>query len=180
MSETKPIYSGEAVLLNWHDAKSGRKIVLQLEKYAPGAHPFDGLDGERFGVVIVGPLAPAEHAEPVARKGKAGGTIGSDAGGQVVADLREEAPRTNSKRRWQDMPASQRAALMVKDVEFQRYVSERWRSDVDESAADYNLKKFCKVNSKADLSTDEYSADRLDKLQSDFRAWQQARGHGVI
>lgn len=184
MSENAPIYSGEAVLLNWHDAKSGRKIVLQLEKYAPGAHPFDGLDGERFAVVIVGPLAPAEHGQ-VARKGSKTVPIAQSesAAPPGAAEVDGSAPSRHAKpkRHWRDMPPSQRAALFVKDKGVWEYITEAFGIVCQsEDVADRWLKNRLHVLSKSELDTDAPAARHFDLLSGKFRAWQQARGHGVI
>ena len=66
------IYRGEAILRGRGESdKAGRWVRLEIDGEG-AAHPFRGFEGERFAVVVMGPLASAEH-EPVARKGKAGG-----------------------------------------------------------------------------------------------------------
>lgn len=173
---TDPLYRGEAILLNWSDAKSGRKIVLQLEKDGPGAHPFDGLDGERFAVVIVGPLANTEHGQVAGREaGKAGAVTAGGSATHAPTDT-VKVPATKPKRHWRDMPPSQRAALRVQEPEFWKYINEaRGVPCPDEQAADAWLKFILDVDSKSKITGPV--AHHFDLIDGKFQAWQQAKGH---
>lgn len=178
-----PIYRGEAILLNWNDNKSGRKIVLQIEKDAPGAHPFDGLDGERFAVVIVGPLASDEHSVAPGRGKAAGGKTVSEPDQLDAAFPLETAPAVGNskpKRRWQDMPASQRAALALQSEQFRTYVCGMVETVPDEIEADECLKARLGIVSKSDLDRNQQKAAAFDRMYGNFQATVQARGHGVI
>lgn len=185
---TEPLYSGEAILLNWNDNKSGRKIVLQIEKDGPGAHPFDGFAGERFAVVIVGPLTSTQHAQdeqqrssPAPRVRGAHGA-GDDTAEGVRADADAPAP-AKPKKRWHEMPASQRAALLVKDAEFQRYATECYAGDVEaqfnEPNADNWLKFACGIASKSSILPGTTAHERFVHLEGNFLAWRQAKQHGA-
>ena len=182
MSDIKPIYSGEAIFRAVVESdSSGRWIRLELES-GEGAHPFKGLKGERFGVVIVGPLASAEHTNL---------GLGEDASGERPAQprvkgaaegtgaMRADPSSPKPKRRWQDMPASQRAALRVKEPSFWAFLTEFTQAAVDnENTADGYVKAYCGVASKAELT--DTAAKHFEELESRYVAFQQARGHGVI
>ena len=57
MTEPTPLYSGEAILrARGESDKAGQWIRLELSD-AGGVHPFKGYEGERFAVVVMGPLA---------------------------------------------------------------------------------------------------------------------------
>lgn len=184
---TEPLYSGEAILLNWHDNKSGRKIVLQIEKDGPGAHPFDGMDGERFAVVIVGPLTSTQHAQDEQQRSPAPRVRGAHGAGDdtaegVRADADAPAP-AKPKKRWHEMPASQRAGMLVNDPEFQRYATEWNVGDVEarynESNTDVWLKAICGVDSKSSILPGTTAYEKFVEIEGNFHAWRQARQHGV-
>lgn len=178
MTDRKPLYTGEAILLNWTDTKSGRKIVLQLEKDGPGAHPFDGLDGERFAVVIVGPLATAEHEIP-SPQDKRGIRAGGGAGRN--GDPGSPTTPTRFKQRWSDLRPSARAALMTNDAEFWRYLGTCGVTEPTTAmAADTSLKFLCNIQSKRELDERGKATAAFERLCGNFQAWRQAKQHGAI
>lgn len=181
MSETKPVYSGEAVLRGRGESdKAGMWVRLELED-AGGVHPFKGFEGERFAVVIVGPLASAEHSSLGDAPTREDGVSGARLVDGSTAPKATSSPATKPKRRWQDMPASQRAALWVKDKGVWTYITEAFGFECwSEDVADHWLKKRLHIVSKSELDTDDAAAHHFDLLSSKFRAWQQARGHGVV
>lgn len=202
---TTPIYKGEAILLNWNENKSGRKIVLQLEKDGPGSHPFDGLDGERFAVVIVGPLASDEH-EQVARKGKAGdGGWLPSAVAAITATAPADPASSNGRTsdfeygnggstppagtkhkpaKWADMRPAARAALLCKDPEFWKYLDAIGMAGslhpYGELSATAELKTACGVESRAEIVEGSRAAAELSRIIGNFNAWKQAKGLGQI
>lgn len=180
---TEPLYRGEAILLNWNDNKSGRKIVLQIEKDGPGPHPFDGMDGERFAVVIVGPIGNDE--KPMKKlMGAVDGGPRSDRSSSRVETMTSSADvpaaPAKPKKRWHEMPPSQRAALLTRDPEFWEYLEtcEVSRSTT-EMAADASLKHLCNVDSKSSILPGTTAHARFVDLEGDFMAWRQARQHGA-
>lgn len=195
---TEPIYSGEAILMNWNDAKSGRKIVLRLEKYAPGAHPFDGMDGERFAVVIMGPLANAEHGQEVSPgRGKAAGAVrlerpsnplaaegnistppaahslppvvGVEPGGDSVPSI--AAPPGKQR------TASQRAALLLQNADFDEFARSSYLSFADFETTESWLLGVCGVERKREITEDNAA---FKKIEGNFQAWRLARAHGQL
>lgn len=169
---SEPIYKGEAILLNWNDNKSGRKIVLQLEKDGPGSHPFDGLDGERFAVVIVGPLASDEHTPaPVAEK--TGTARAVTPGASPGPEATKHKPT-----KWADMKPAARAALLCKDQEFWDYLNAMAMVGCHiktEAAAAAELKNRCGVTSRAEIVEGSRAAAELSRIIGNFRAWQTAK-----
>jgi len=79
---------------------------------------------------------------------------------------------------------SARAALLTKDPEFWPFIMQRCGGMVhNEAQADIALKRLCSISSKRELDgplANKVVVQRFEKLTGDFRAWQQARGHGVI
>ena len=172
MTEAKPIYSGEALLRNWSETANGkRRIVLEIEDNG-GAHPFKGYEGERFAVVVMGPLASAEHE--VTRKGKA-------AGDDTAPKADTPAVPTRFKQRWSDLRPSARAALLTKDKEFQRYIT-RFGFQETEADADHFIKSKSNIESKRDLDAEVNwpNLRMFNDMESNFQAWRQAKGHGAI
>lgn len=189
MSTPEPIYSGEALLRNWSETANGkRRIVLEIEDNG-GAHPFKGYEGERFAVVVMGPLASAEHE--VSRKGKA-------AGDDTAPKADTPAVPTRFKQRWSDLRPSARAALLTKDPEFWRFLSQassgNWAefpatgSDpaVMEKMADAFLKDWLGITSKSELDQAQEgplppkARAKFFEIEGGFNAYRQAKGHGAI
>ena len=204
---TEPLYRGEARLLSWgENNSSGRYIRLEIE--AEGTHQFRGHEGERFAVVIVGPLASTDHGqkEQIAgrKPGKAGGTStreGEGSGhtlsltppassnGRTSAFEAENGGSTppagtKPKQHWEDMRPSARAAMRLKEPEFWRYIREVYGSRIvlSESMADEWLKRFLGLEkSKSEMDdTTTFYGENFDALDGKFKAWMQAKGHGVI
>lgn len=214
---TAPLYSGEAKILSWGENNtSGRFVRLEIE--GGGEHPFRGYEGERFMVVFV-PIGNDEKpmTKLIAREGKAkrvaslnaepsetADAVASpismgdaptheDGATDVAASARADAvtPASRAKKRWHEMPASQRAALLVKDAEFQEFTRHHAdfvlpdviASTTPEERADMWLKIECKINSKRDLDIDpgerRFVRDQFERLEGNFHAWRQAKQHGA-
>ncbi len=185
MTEPTPLYSGEAILRGRGESdKSGQWIRLELSD-AGGVHPFKGYEGERFMVVCV-PIGNDD--KPMTKQiagreaGKAGGASTREDGG-APRGVAVQPPATKPKRHWRDMPPSQRAALMTKDPEFQAFACECFDPDAelrfDECTADSWLKAELKIESKADIWGNSFAVAKLEQIEGNFRAWQQAKQHGA-
>lgn len=188
MSNNPPFYSDEAVLLSWGESpKDGAWIKLQIrEDLIPDLRGLKrGAEhGERFAVVIVGPLASDEHTNLGLGEGASGERPAQsrDKGAtEETGAMRANPPSPKPKRRWQDMPASQRAALLTSEPDFWRYLGTRGVAEPSTAvAADASLKFLCNIQSKRELDERHKAAVTFERLCGDFKAWQQARGHGVI
>ena len=165
---TEPLYSGEALLRNWSETANGkRRIVLEIEDNG-GAHPFKGYEGERFAVVVMGPLASAEHE--VSRKGKAGAVADGSSATLAPTDT-VKAPANNSTR----------AVMLAKEPEFWAYMDHCGiAKPTDAASGEAALKFVCQVQSKRELNERGKAAEAFDRLLGNFKAWQQAKGHGAI
>jgi hypothetical protein len=185
---THPRYKGEALLLSWGDNKSGRKIVLQLEKDGPGSHPFDGLDGERFAVVIVGPLASTEHEfmgdAPSRENGVVTTTHHVPTSPTNLSPEARKAKGEHKPPKWADMKPAARAALLCKDPKFWAYLNafnpHRSVATSDQAMASAELKTACGVESRAEIVEGSRAAAELSRIIGNFNAWKQAKGLGQI
>jgi hypothetical protein len=103
---------------------------------------------------------------------------GDDTGG---APLRAFAAPPVPKRKWHEMPYSQRAALLVHSPEFMAFLNEHRIGGqlMTEDAVDQRLKDICGITSKADLDShlNSTACTKFENLVGSFRAWQQYRGH---
>ena len=93
-----------------------------------------------------------------------------------------QASPAKPKKRWHEMPASQRAALLVQDTEFWMYLRTcGFAEPTTEMAADTSLKSYCGISTKAalDLPGPSTSNDSFAELEGNFRAWRQARQLGA-
>jgi hypothetical protein len=80
---------------------------------------------------------------------------------------------TPDKRKWDDLPPSQQAAIRCGEPEFQRFAEVvaadlGWRGDAAEI-----VRRYCKVASRADLNTNERAEDRWRTFEADYWAWQR-------
>jgi hypothetical protein len=185
---TEPLYSGEAICKRWGDSSSGgRTVTLQLED--GGDHPFRGYEGERFAIVVV---AIGNDEKPMNKS--AGnheaprGHVGSEVGETSVTEASDRtkdgaSPSPRSKKRWHEMPPSQRAALLVNDPEFERFAELHANYNSGslggEATPDRWLKYMCAVDSKSAITPATGAHALFVELEGDFMAWRQARQHGV-
>jgi len=173
------LYRGECRLKRWNDGSTtGRTITLEID--SEGVHPFKGYEGERFAVMIV----PLGNDDQPMKKDSSEGVVASPPG-RLPAGAAElgsnPGPRSKSKKRWNDMPLSQRAALLTKDPVFWSFLESTRRADrgCDERRADEALKGECAVFSKAEIRESNNEGRRFLKLESNFLAWKQAVQHGA-
>ena len=84
---------------------------------------------------------------------------------------------TKPKQRWSDMRPSARAAMLTKDPEFWEMLSA-----TSEQEADDTMKRILGIVSKRDLDVTERTpaVRKFEKMDGDFTAYRQARGHGAL
>jgi hypothetical protein len=165
MTETTPIYLGEARLLRWnHSDSAGRTITLELPDDAP-RHPFEGIPtgkeyGQRMKIVCVAiddheqPL-DAKHAKrPKARK----------------AALKAPTPAEPAPVEKAKAKRSNLAAIMCKEnKDFQNWLVDKYWTG-KEAVGDYDglLKRVLKIASKTELDTSAPAAMAWEALLCDF------------
>lgn len=180
---TEPLYRGEAICKRWGDSSSaGRTVTLQLED--GGEHPFRGYEGERFAIVVVPigndekPMKKFMGDAPTREDGVEGGArAGFDDHNATNNAVTSPA---KPKKRWHEMPPSQRAALLTRDPEFWEYLETCEVSrPTTAMAADASLKHLCNVDSKSSILPGTTAHARFVDLEGDFMAWRQARQHGA-
>lgn len=74
MTQTKPVYMGEAQLVRWsHSAEAGRTVTLRIDEHT-AVHPFNGLkyggNGQRMQIVCVPVDDNEEPIQPEQAKAK--------------------------------------------------------------------------------------------------------------
>ena len=175
MSNDNAIYRGEAWCKRWGDSSAGgRTVTLQLDD--EGDHPFRGYEGERFAVVIV-PIGNDDKPMVKASSPQAAGGLARAAA--LSPDERSAIASKAARRRWKDMPHSQRAALRIKEPEFWNYItSARGVVCADEAGADTWLKFILDVDSKSKITGPV--AHHFYLIDGKFQAWQQAKGHNQL
>lgn len=102
---------------------------------------------------------------------------------RIGDDEQPQAPepqQKQGKRRWHEMPASQRAAILCKDETFIDWLIEwlvarpalnipTWNGeDATQWAADA-LRSYCGVHSRAHLDTNEGARRKFERLEEDFQ-----------
>lgn len=78
------------------------------------------------------------------------------------------------RRRFQDLPPAQQAALKCKEIAFQRFLHEQHESGaVNEPLAVDAVRDICGVASRSELNTAPDAAARWTRLLSEFDTWMQ-------
>ena len=213
MTNHPPFYDDEAVLLSWGESpKDGAWIKLQITE---DTVPFlRGLKrgsehGERFTMVLTGPLQNDETVSP--GRGKAAGAstrkdeelpastgtvqqaagtpspaahslppvVGVEPGGESVPSI--AAPPGKQRKRWEDLRPSARAAMLCDEPEFWVYLGTCGVTTPSTSiAADTSLEFLCNIQSKKELDERAKASDAFERLASNFQAWRLARAHGQL
>lgn len=88
---------------------------------------------------------------------------------------------TKPKKRWHEMPASQRAALLVKDAEFQQWLqlTADLDQEIDEDYAIAEVRARCGVQSRSQILPGTSAAVNFDEMVGRFHAWRQAKQLGA-
>ncbi|PWC96911.1 hypothetical protein TSO5_05600 [Azospirillum sp. TSO5] len=89
-------------------------------------------------------------------------------------------PAEPDRRKWTELPFSQRAAMLCQDKLFIDFLRERFPAYVSPTfdaapadLADSALKALCRIGSKRELNTDHDAAERFDRLSRAYWAWKQ-------
>jgi hypothetical protein len=180
-----PFYDDEAVLLSWGESrKNGAWITLQVkEDLLPSLRGMKcGPEhGERFAVVIVGPLANDEHGQ-VAREGKAGDAPTGDDGVVSVGNSATSPATSKPKRTYNTpdgrMPPSQRAAILIHEDGFDEFAREHPSFEIRKATSpEHWLLMMCAVERKRDIGPQNGPFVAIEK---NFHAWRQAKQLGAI
>lgn len=151
----------EAIVLatSTNETKSkGRVRKVTFEIPADGSNPFEGMGGERIHIVVVRLNNDETPAAPV------------------------ENPKQNAapdRKRWEDMPLSQQAAIRCGEPEFQKFLDRSicavrgWSGPKDAEEAAHVVRHFCQIDSRSELNRNEQAATLWKRLDSDFWAWQR-------
>jgi hypothetical protein len=78
-------------------------------------------------------------------------------------------PQKAAKRRWHEIPASQRAAILCHDEAFQNWLGVRGRPEARTEDTARHLRERCGVFSRAHLDTDDDARRRFERIEEDFQ-----------
>jgi hypothetical protein len=103
-----------------------------------------------------------------------GSQRGAGRGGCDKIDRSGPLEPPKERRKFDELPFPQQAALRIKSEAFRRFLAERCGAiEIDEPSANHLVKKLCDVTSKADLKSGSYGAHEWSKLDAQFRDWMQ-------
>lgn len=87
------------------------------------------------------------------------------------------------KKRWHEMPASQRAALLVHEPDMWRFLNLTMPSDIEpvrnEFDADAELKRLLGITSKSELISGTDALAKFTVIEGNFHAWRMAKQLGA-
>ena len=188
MSEIKPAYMGEAMLVRWSENHNGQTVTLQLDESLNEIHPFKGLKGGLNGqrmqlvAVLIDENEQPMHPRPVVLESGPDRAV-SFAQGSHGGGVR--APTINDGSKGQGTPItytrSQRAALKVKTPEFVEWLAENYDHEIDvahwleDDFGDALLKEVLGITSKRELDTMPNKASEWDKIEASFTYRNQER-----
>jgi hypothetical protein len=154
MSDIKPAYQGELMLLGWAQTHSaGAKVTFllpddeALEAFRHLTVKKGSTAGQRFMAVLV---QINEQDEPI-------------------------TPGTDTARSKKDS-LTMSAVLLCKSEDFQKFVASKvgylpaLPHDRDEQSAKY-IKTFCRIDSRKELDTSPTAAHLFAQLMADYRNW---------
>lgn len=138
-----------------------------LWKLSLTIHPHDDLAwlltapmGQRLGMTIAA-LVDEQNAGAVLRDPP------SRAGSVPLADAPKAPPAV--KRRFDELPAPQQAALLCQDAAFQDWMGVRGRPDTRTEDTARHLRERLKIVSRSELATDEHAQVEFFRLVTQFR-----------
>lgn len=86
----------------------------------------------------------------------------------------EQAERSRpikTKKRWNELPLSQQAAIRCGEPGFRMYISERYRIEPDEQSIADAVRKICVVQSRRDISAGTTAGDTWAALDDGYQFW---------
>ena len=96
-----------------------------------------------------------------------------DATGGVSPPLPGTDGRKPGTKSWSSMSPAQQAGIRCADVQFQQFLSERFkRSVVSAEGAAEAVRHYCQVLSRAEIKRGHSSAERWDLLDGEFSTWK--------
>lgn len=153
MSDIKPAYSGELMLLGWSQSHStGAKVTFllpdddALECFRHLTVKKGATAGQRFMAVLV---QIGDNDEPI-------------------------TPGTDQPDRKKGLTMS--AVMLCKSDDFQRFVAQREgfgfkvAEEREEQASTY-IKNYCRIESRKELDTSPTAAHLFAQVMADYRAW---------
>lgn len=180
------VFAGRARLTGWSHSIRGQSVSFRLDvskdpSENPPAHPFLGAyasqkDGEEFMILVIpvasGPADVVDQTGALETKDVSTG----DGENQPVSSTNHD------KRKWAEMPFSQRAAVMCQPPRDGRrfvlpdFLREHYAYDFGRAGSDPTacLRLICGVNSRTELDRDPEKAERFLALHSEFLAWNDA------
>lgn len=160
-----------------------RKVSFLLPN-DEGEHPFSGMIGERLHIVCL-KINDDETTVPVVtrhgpRAGVTGDACASDEAEEVVESARVGGPVKKTaadfkdRKRWDELPPSQQAAIRCGEPEFQRFCDENSVFAItNEAGAARHVRNYCRVDSRSSLNDNPEAAARWRALDNEFWAWQR-------
>ncbi len=85
------------------------------------------------------------------------------------------------KRKWDDLRPSQQAGIICNEPAFAAYAAEKWPAHWADANADTArfVRDLCCVSSRSELDASDYMQNEWEKLEKQYRAWQDAPKHGA-
>lgn len=83
------------------------------------------------------------------------------------------APAQKERRRFQDLPPAQQAAMACSQPAFQTYLFERFSIPKNDASAAEHVRKWCGVKSRSDIKQNTDAGASWLSLYDQFQAWMQ-------
>ncbi len=172
MSRPEPI---ECIVLRTNESESKKNgLIRTVTLMVPndGQHPFQGLVGERLHIVALN-VDNDETTTPVALAGQGGETEGN---AKPAPAASRASPEPKERKRWDELPPAQQAAIRCGEPEFQRFLSDRNGGAYpvrDAGTAAHYIRMACGVESRADFNIDMAAKTKWERLENDYWAWQR-------
>lgn len=94
-----------------------------------------------------------------------------DLNAPAPADASKPETAEKPRKRWEDLPLPQQAAMRCEEEAFRKFLGEKYAIfNHANSAAEY-VRQYCGVNSRADIGSTTYSAREWKRLESYYQFW---------
>lgn len=138
----------EAMLLRWSESPTGRTVTFLLPDDGT-QHPFKGLKtGPSYGqrvALSVALIADDETQRPAAEP---------------------EAKPAKERKRWDELPLSQQAAIRCNEPGFQQFMEAQ-----DEKEAADNVRRYCGVTSRSSIEKNTTHGFAWLSLEQSYQHW---------
>jgi hypothetical protein len=178
MSRPEPI---ECIVLRTNESESKKNgLIRTVTLMVPndGAHPFQGLVGERLHIIALN-VQDDETTKPA---DLSGASPEAPAGqGEGATRPVPSSPELKERRKWDEISPTEQAGIRCGEPEFKAFIETEFPTSVRENGFVGAVRNYCGVESRRELNVNPEAAAKWRGLESIFqnRKWLRNRGYAA-